>query len=120
MVKLNCLSNPLTFPKFFKVDPMTDLRHSYLQGMSFAAATVNIVTSDGNAGQSGVTVSEMSRHNAKPLVAIPINANIFPIDIAMVHRANTKLSKTAQTFVQQFETFFQIQMERICGEQKTG
>lgn len=48
----------------------------------------------------------MSSYDGKPLVAIPIRDNIHPIDIAIVHRANAKLSKTAQSFVQQCETFF--------------
>jgi flavin reductase (DIM6/NTAB) family NADH-FMN oxidoreductase RutF len=41
-----------------------DLRDRFLQGMSCAAATVNVVTTDGPAGRSGVTVSAMSSVSA--------------------------------------------------------
>ena len=42
----------------------TDLRARFLAGMSHAAATVNVVTTDGPAGRSGVTVSAMSSVSA--------------------------------------------------------
>ena len=41
-----------------------DIRAAFLQGMSRAVATVNIVTTDGAAGQAGVTVSAMSSVSA--------------------------------------------------------
>ena len=41
-----------------------DIREAFLQGMSRAVATVNIVTTDGAAGQAGVTVSAMSSVSA--------------------------------------------------------
>ena len=41
-----------------------DVREAFLQGMSRAVATVNIVTTDGAAGQAGVTVSAMSSVSA--------------------------------------------------------
>ena len=41
-----------------------DLRALFLQGMSRAAATVNVVTTDGAAGRAGVTVSAMSSVSA--------------------------------------------------------
>lgn len=41
-----------------------DLRARFLAGMSHAAATVNVVTTDGSAGRSGVTVSAMSSVSA--------------------------------------------------------
>ena len=40
------------------------VREAFLQGMSQAAATVNIVTTDGSAGRAGVTVSAMSSVSA--------------------------------------------------------
>jgi len=40
------------------------LRAEFLSGMSFAASTVNIVTTDGPAGKAGVTVSAMSSVSA--------------------------------------------------------
>ena len=41
-----------------------DLRQQFLNGMSRAAATVNIVTTNGSAGRAGVTVSAMSSVSA--------------------------------------------------------
>lgn len=41
-----------------------DLRARFLEGMSRAAATVNVVTTDGEAGRAGVTVSAMSSVSA--------------------------------------------------------
>ena len=40
------------------------LREQFLQGMSLAAATVNVVTTDGVAGRTGVTVSAMTSISA--------------------------------------------------------
>jgi flavin reductase (DIM6/NTAB) family NADH-FMN oxidoreductase RutF len=40
------------------------LRDSFLEGMSRAATTVNVVTTDGPAGRAGVTVSAMSSVSA--------------------------------------------------------
>ena len=40
------------------------LRDSFLEGMSRAAATVNVVTTDGPGGRAGVTVSAMSSVSA--------------------------------------------------------
>ena len=42
----------------------TPIRDSFLQGMSRAAQTVNIVTTDGPAGRAGVTVSAMASVSA--------------------------------------------------------
>lgn len=42
----------------------TPMRDLFLQGMSNAAATVNVVTTDGEAGRAGVTVSAMSSVSA--------------------------------------------------------
>ena len=44
--------------------PDPDLRARFLTGMSHAAATVNVVTTDGPAGRMGVTVSAMSSVSA--------------------------------------------------------
>lgn len=55
---------------------MSDIKSDFLQGMSFAAATVNVVTTDGRAGRSGVTVSAMSSVSAdteKPTLLVCIN-----------------------------------------------
>jgi flavin reductase (DIM6/NTAB) family NADH-FMN oxidoreductase RutF len=40
------------------------LRDSFLEGMSRAATTVNVVTTDGSGGRAGVTVSAMSSVSA--------------------------------------------------------
>jgi len=42
----------------------SDLRDQFLQGMSCAASTVNVVTTDGAAGRAGVTVSAMASVSA--------------------------------------------------------
>ena len=44
-----------------------DLRAQFLSGMSHAACTVNVVTTDGDAGRMGVTVSAMSSVSADTL-----------------------------------------------------
>ncbi|MEM6664401.1 MAG: LysR substrate-binding domain-containing protein [Pseudomonadota bacterium] len=53
-----------------------DLRARFLAGMSHAAATVNVVTTDGPAGRSGVTVSAMSSVSAdteKPTLLVCVH-----------------------------------------------
>ena len=53
-----------------------DIRQRFLSGMSHAACTVNIVTTDGRAGRSGVTVSAMSSVSAdtpKPTLLVCIH-----------------------------------------------
>jgi flavin reductase (DIM6/NTAB) family NADH-FMN oxidoreductase RutF len=47
-----------------EISRIVDLRDRFLQGMSCAAATVNVVTTDGPAGRAGVTVSAMSSVSA--------------------------------------------------------
>lgn len=54
----------------------TDLRTAFINGMSYAAATVNVVTTDGPAGRAGVTVSAMSSVSAdteKPTLLVCID-----------------------------------------------
>jgi flavin reductase (DIM6/NTAB) family NADH-FMN oxidoreductase RutF len=56
--------------------PAPDLKQRFLAGMSRAAATVNIVTTDGPAGRYGVTVSAMSSVSAdtdKPTLLVCVN-----------------------------------------------
>ena len=53
-----------------------ELKQKFLAGMSHAAATVNIVTTDGPAGRFGVTVSAMSSVSAdteKPTMLVCVN-----------------------------------------------
>ncbi|SMY07538.1 LysR substrate-binding domain-containing protein [Flavimaricola marinus] len=52
------------------------LRDRFLAGMSYAAATVNVVTTDGPAGRAGVTVSAMSSVSAdtpKPTLLVCVH-----------------------------------------------
>lgn len=53
-----------------------DLKTQFFQAMSLAAATVNIITTDGDAGRAGVTVSAMSSVSAdtlRPTLLVCIN-----------------------------------------------
>ncbi|MFK5998593.1 MAG: LysR substrate-binding domain-containing protein [Rhodobacterales bacterium] len=54
----------------------TDLRANFISGMSHAACTVNVVTTDGPAGRMGVTVSAMSSVSAdtpKPTLLVCVH-----------------------------------------------
>lgn len=56
--------------------PDPDIRARFVAGMSHAAATVNVVTTDGPAGRSGVTVSAMSSVSAdtpRPTLLVCVN-----------------------------------------------
>lgn len=56
---------------------MPSTRQDFVEGMSFAAATVNIVTTDGDAGRAGITVSAMasvSADTAHPSLLVCINS----------------------------------------------
>ena len=55
-----------------------DAKAKFFQGMSHAAATVNVITSDGSAGRVGLTVSAMSSVSAdtpRPTLLICVNEN---------------------------------------------
>jgi len=55
-----------------------DLKEKFFQGMSYAAATVNVITSDGPSGKVGLTVSAMSSVSAdtpRPTLLVCINEN---------------------------------------------
>ncbi|RKQ71195.1 flavin reductase (DIM6/NTAB) family NADH-FMN oxidoreductase RutF [Litorimonas taeanensis] len=55
-----------------------ELKNKFFEGMSFAAATVNVITSDGPAGRVGLTVSAMSSVSAdtpRPTLLVCINEN---------------------------------------------
>lgn len=57
---------------------MTELREAFLEGMSRAAATVNVITTAGAAGRAGLTVSAMTSVSAdmpKPMLLVCINAS---------------------------------------------
>ena len=61
-----------------EIDP--ELRAQFLSGMSHAACTVNVVTTDGSAGRVGVTVSAMSSvsaDTAKPTLLVCVHHESF-------------------------------------------
>lgn len=63
-----------------------DLRSRFLGGMSHAACTVNVVTTDGKAGRAGVTVSAMSSVSAdteKPTLLVCVH-HLSPAAAAIV------------------------------------
>ena len=54
------------------------LKSRFFEGMSLAAATVNVVTTDGTSGRAGVTVSAMSSVSAdttRPTLLVCVNEN---------------------------------------------
>lgn len=60
-----------------------DLKSRFFDGMSYAAATVNVITSDGVAGKVGLTVSAMSSVSAdtpRPTLLICLNENSSATD----------------------------------------
>ncbi len=71
------------------------LRHQFLHGMSHAACTVNVVTTDGAAGRHGVTVSAMVSvsadtpqptllvciHHLSPVVAALLKNGVFCVNV---------------------------------------
>jgi flavin reductase (DIM6/NTAB) family NADH-FMN oxidoreductase RutF len=71
------------------------LRQQFLHGMSFAASTVNVVTTDGVAGRHGVTVSAMVSvsadtpqptllvciHHLSPVVAAVLKNGVFCVNV---------------------------------------
>ena len=73
----------------------SELRNQFLEGMSHAACTVNIITTDGVAGRAGVTVSAMSSisadtpkptllvcvHQLSPAAPIIIDNGVFCVNV---------------------------------------
>ena len=58
------------------MQPDQAIRSKFLEGMSHAACTVNIVTTDGPAGRAGVTVSAMasvSADSARPTLLVCVH-----------------------------------------------
>jgi len=89
-----------------------DLRARFLAGMSYAAATVNIVTTDGPAGRLGVTVSAMSSVSAdtsKPTLLVcvhhlsPVAAAILDNGIFCVNVLRDDQSFVSDTFAGRFK-----------------
>jgi len=91
--------------------PDPDLRARFLAGMSHAAATVNVVTTDGPAGRSGVTVSAMSSvsaDTAKPTLLVcvheqsPTAAAILANGVFCVNVLRDDQSYISDTFAGRF------------------
>ncbi|MFD2741376.1 LysR substrate-binding domain-containing protein [Sulfitobacter aestuarii] len=88
------------------------LRNRFLQGMSHAACTVNIVTTDGPAGRAGVTVSAMASVSAdseKPTLLIcvhhlsPAAAMIVENGVLCVNVLRDDQSHISDTFAGRFK-----------------
>lgn len=99
-----------------KVDVMDGandiLRNRFLQGMSHAACTVNIVTTDGPAGRAGVTVSAMASVSAdsqKPTLLVcvhhlsPAAAKIRENGVLCVNVLRDDQSYISDTFAGRFK-----------------
>lgn len=66
--------------------PDADLRAAFLEGMSRAAASVSVVTTDGPAGRGGVTVSAMtsiSADGARPTMLTCLNASSSALPLVL-------------------------------------
>lgn len=94
-------------------DPV--LRDAFLEGMSHAAATVNIVTTDGTAGRGGVTVSAMTSVSAdtpKPTLLVCVHhlagaaSQIIENDCFCVNLLRDDQSFISDTFAGRFKEQF--------------
>lgn len=94
-----------------RTDP-TDLRARFLGGMSQAAATVNIITTDGPGGRAGVTVSAMSSvsaDTAQPTLLVcvhhlaPAAAAILENQVFCVNVLRDDQSYISDTFAGRFK-----------------
>ena len=85
--------------------PDPDLRARFLAGMSHAAATVNVVTTDGPAGRFGLTVSAFSSVSADPpMVMVCVNAR-SPAAAAVRDNAQFRINVLGATQRQVAQTF---------------
>lgn len=96
------------------VDMQTDqaIRSKFLEGMSHAACTVNIVTTDGPAGRAGVTVSAMasvSADSARPTLLVcvhhlsPAASRIVENGVLCVNVLRDDQSYISDTFAGRFK-----------------
>jgi len=88
------------------------LRDSFLEGMSRAAATVNVVTTDGPGGRAGVTVSAMSSVSADR-----------PALLVCVHQASPAcqaIKRNGQLCVNVLRAEQTAISDRFAGRLKTG
>lgn len=77
------------------IDAEEELKQQFFDGMSFAACTVNVVTTDGPSGRAGVTVSAMASvsadapgpsllvcvHHKSPAAAAILNNRVFCVNV---------------------------------------
>jgi flavin reductase (DIM6/NTAB) family NADH-FMN oxidoreductase RutF len=96
------------------------LRQRFLHGMSHAAATVNVVTTDGVAGRSGVTVSAMVSvcadtlrptllvciHEKSPVAAAVLENGVFCVNVLrddQAHISDTFAGRSAARGAAKFD-----------------
>ncbi len=94
------------------MQPDQAIRSKFLEGMSHAACTVNIVTTDGPAGRAGVTVSAMasvSADSARPTLLVcvhhlsPAAARIVENGVLCVNVLRDDQSYISDTFAGRFK-----------------
>ena len=99
------------------------LRNRFLEGMSHAACTVNIVTTDGAAGRAGVTVSAMSSVSAdtpKPTLLVcvhqlsPTAQKIINNDVFCVNVLKDDQAFVSDTFAGRYKNVVEDKFE--CAE----
>ena len=104
----------------------TELRNRFLGGMSHAACTVNVVTTDGQAGRAGVTVSAMSSVSAdtpKPTLLVcvhhlsPAAEKILANGVFCVNVLRDDQSYISDTFAGRFRD--QVEDKFECAEWTT-
>ena len=104
----------------------SDLRARFLTGMSQAAATVNVVTTDGPGGRAGVTVSAMSSVSAdtpRPTLLVcvhhlaPAAAAILENQVFCVNVLRDDQSYISDTFAGRFND--QLDSKFDCAEWTT-
>lgn len=110
--------------------PDTSLRERFLGGMSHAACTVNIVTTDGPAGRAGVTVSAMSSVSAdtpKPTLLVcvhhqsPAASKILRNGVFCVNLLRDDQSHISETFAGRFKEQVSDKFDcAIWTTEKTG
>lgn len=107
-------------------DAEPDLRARFLGGMSYAAATVNVVTTDGPSGRAGVTVSAMSSVSAdtpKPTLLVcvhhqaPAAVKILENGVFCVNVLRDDQSYISDTFAGRFKD--QVEDKFDCAEWTT-
>lgn len=108
-------------------DQSEDFKRRFFEGMSYAAAGVNVITTDGPAGRAGVTVSAMSSVSAdtpKPTLLICINeksasaATILENGVFCVNILRDHQAFISDTFAGRYKD--QVQDKFDCTDWKSG